>query len=71
MHIYDPRPWDNAAANKFVGKGYENMPNYKNCIIKFLNIDNIHKVTESYKKIMQLCLKLFYLLYFIISPHYN
>ena len=57
LSIYDARPWNDAAANKLIGKGYENITYYKNCEIKFLNIHNIHKVREAYKKIMQLCQK--------------
>jgi hypothetical protein len=31
------------------GKGTENMSNYKNCKLLFLDIENIHKVRDSYK----------------------
>ncbi len=38
-----------AVANKFNGKGTENISFYKNCELFFLDIDNIHKVRDSYK----------------------
>ena len=51
MKIFDARPFLNAAANKFVGKGYENANYYQNTDLKFLGIPNIQKVQQAYKKI--------------------
>lgn len=50
MKIYDARPLLNAMGQQLVGKGYELKQNYKNCDIEFLNIHNIHKVRDSYKR---------------------
>ena len=47
--IYDARSWVAATANMFNGKGTENPKYYKNIDLQFLDIDNIHKVRESYK----------------------
>lgn len=55
--IYDARPYLSAMANRFNGKGFENTQFYKNCDIKFLNIHNIHKVKESYRKMRTICLQ--------------
>mmetsp|Transcript_24063 Transcript_24063/g.36089 ORF Transcript_24063/g.36089 Transcript_24063/m.36089 type:complete len:823 (+) Transcript_24063:58-2526(+) len=46
--IFDARPLKNALANKAVGKGYEESSYYKNCEVKFMNIENIHRVRESF-----------------------
>lgn len=51
VKIYDARPYLNAVANKVNGKGYEDSSFYKNTEIKFLEIPNIHKVRDAYKKI--------------------
>lgn len=55
MHIYDARPFMNAVGNKIAGKGYENINCYKNCEIYFLEIHNIHKVRDSFNKLVALC----------------
>lgn len=55
VHIYDARPFMNAVGNKLAGKGYENTNCYKNCEIQFLEIHNIHKVRDSFNKIVALC----------------
>ena len=49
-----------ANANMLNGKGTENLKYYKNSDLKFLNIDNIHKVRESYR-----CNIVYFLLIFI------
>ena len=54
--IYDARSKINAMANKVKKGGYENTKkSYTNCTIKFCNIDNIHKVRQSYKKTVLVC----------------
>eukprot|EP01080_Neovahlkampfia_damariscottae_P008744 gene8744-692_t len=50
LYIIDCRPWKNAVGNKFIGKGYENVSNYENVHIEFMNIDNIHVVSKSLEK---------------------
>lgn len=56
LKIFDARPFWNAVGNAVTGKGYENKDNYKNVDMVFLDIHNIHKVRDSYKKMMSLCL---------------
>lgn len=56
LKIYDARPFWNAVGNAVAGKGYENKDNYKNSEVLFLDIHNIHKVRDSYKKLMIACL---------------
>lgn len=46
MYILDARPWVNAAGNKMIGAGYEMAANYKNCIIEWMGIANIHAVKD-------------------------
>ena len=53
--IYDARPFINALGNRMSGKGYENTNVYKNAEISFMDIENIHAVRESYKKITAAC----------------
>jgi len=47
--IYDARPLKNALANKAVGKGYEESSYYRGTEVKFMNIENIHRVRESFQ----------------------
>ena len=56
LKIFDARPFWNAVGNAVTGKGYENKDNYKNSDVAFLDIHNIHKVRDSYKKLMVACL---------------
>mmetsp|Transcript_41755 Transcript_41755/g.37181 ORF Transcript_41755/g.37181 Transcript_41755/m.37181 type:complete len:102 (+) Transcript_41755:1374-1679(+) len=37
------------------GKGFEDTKWYKNCEIYFMDIENIHHVRESYRKLLNLC----------------
>jgi len=57
-------------ANRLNGKGFEHSTYYKNCNIDFLDIHNIHKVRDAYKKLMTTCMKLtknnFFLILIII-----
>lgn len=54
LMIVDLRPRANAEANRFVrGAGYEK--NYKNCELRFMGIDNIHVIRNSFMKVMDLC----------------
>jgi hypothetical protein len=52
FHIYDARPYINALANKMKGFGFENTHNYKNAQIFFCDIENIHKVKQSFIKML-------------------
>ncbi|GMR53652.1 hypothetical protein PMAYCL1PPCAC_23847, partial [Pristionchus mayeri] len=49
MVIYDARPSVNATVNRAKGGGYE--MEYDRCTLKFLNIQNIHVVRDSLKKL--------------------
>ncbi|KAL9642592.1 hypothetical protein ABK040_011157 [Willaertia magna] len=54
LMIVDLRPRANAEANRVIkGAGYEK--NYKNCELRFLNIENIHIVRGSFQKLMEIC----------------
>lgn len=53
--IYDARPKLNAQANKYIKNGgFEDIRYYKNCEIIFCDIDNIHKVTDCFKKMHEM-----------------
>ena len=56
LKIFDARPFWNAVGNAVTGKGYENKDNYRNVDVIFLDIHNIHKVRDAYKKLMTACL---------------
>merc|ERR1740117_119039 len=49
--IYDCRPKINANVNKIAGKGFENMLRYKQCKLRFMNIENIHVMRDAYRKL--------------------
>eukprot|EP01132_Coremiostelium_polycephalum_P004941 gene4941-6158_t len=56
VYIMDARPQINAVANQMMGLGYESTKgssNYSNCILKFLGIENIHKMREAQKKLFK------------------
>ena len=57
VHIYDARPYLNAFGNRMNGAGFESTNFYKNCNISFLQIENIHFVRDSYKKMCNICIK--------------
>lgn len=52
VQIYDVRPYLNAFGNKFQGKGYESTSNYKNAVINFKHLENIHCVKDSLNKML-------------------
>ena len=57
--VFDARPKINAMANQAKGAGYENIvKGYKGCKIKFLDIDNIHAIRNSYRTLRDLALSL-------------
>ncbi|KAF7456730.1 myotubularin family protein [Cryptosporidium felis] len=55
--ILDARPKLNAFANKATGAGFENIGHYPNCRLDFLNIENIHKVRDSWNKMVSVVQK--------------
>lgn len=54
VHIIDCRPFSSAHANRAKGYGTENMTNYPSCSLDFMNIENIHTIRESRKKLLKL-----------------
>lgn len=50
--VLDARPPVNAKVNRAKGGGYED---YSRCELKFLNIENIHVVRESLKRLKDAC----------------
>lgn len=55
IYIMDARPSANAVANKARGGGYENEDFYQNAEVVYLDIQNIHTVRESWRKLKELC----------------
>jgi len=54
LMIVDLRPRANAEANRVIkGAGYEK--NYKNCDLRFMNIENIHVVRNSFARLADIC----------------
>ncbi|KAG2379306.1 hypothetical protein C9374_007445 [Naegleria lovaniensis] len=54
LMIVDLRPRANAEANRVIkGAGYEK--NYKNCELRFMNIENIHVVRNSFARLADIC----------------
>nr|XP_023697469.1 myotubularin-like [Paramormyrops kingsleyae] len=51
LTIFDARPNVNAVANKATGGGYEGEDAYQNAELVFLDIQNIHVMRESLKKL--------------------
>ncbi len=52
--IVDARPLVNAIANRGAGGGYENDDNYEKLEIQFANIQNIHVMRESLRKVFEM-----------------
>lgn len=55
IYIYDARPKVNAEANKLKGGGYESEEIYQNVEFVFLDIENIHVMRESLRKVKDMC----------------
>ena len=56
LYIYDARPYINAASNKIIGGGFENVEQYgDDAKLIFCNIENIHKAREAIEKTEELC----------------
>ncbi|OQR96395.1 myotubularin-related protein 2-like [Achlya hypogyna] len=58
VHIIDCRPMSSAVANRAKGYGVETTLRYKNTVIEFMNIPNIHTMRESLLKLRALSLSL-------------
>ena len=56
LFIVDARPLVNAIANRGNGGGYELEDYYKKCELQFLNIQNIHIMRESLRKVHEMAL---------------
>jgi hypothetical protein len=52
LFIMDARPKANAIGNKVTGAGYEK--DYENCILQFMNIQNIHEMRASFGRLFNL-----------------
>ena len=55
LYVLDARPKANAVANQAIGAGYERVEIYRATKFKFLGIDNIHVMRESYRKVCMAC----------------
>ena len=55
LHIIDARPKINAIGNKVMGSGYETVDNYESTWPHLCEIENIHKIRESYQRLLELC----------------
>ncbi|KAG9510805.1 Myotubularin-related protein 2, partial [Fragariocoptes setiger] len=55
IYIMDARPSANAMANKALGGGFENEDFYQNAEVIYLDIQNIHSIRESWRKLKELC----------------
>lgn len=54
LAIFDARPKINAQANKLLGGGFEDTNYYLKVDFNFCDIDNIHAVTKSYEKMLEI-----------------
>jgi len=52
LYVIDARPKLNAYANTANGAGFENISNYDNCKLVFMNIPNIHVIRKSLEKLV-------------------
>jgi len=55
LFIMDARPRINAVANQAKGGGYEDSDSYPNTELVFLDIQNIHVMRESLRKLKDMC----------------
>uniref|UniRef100_A0A5K3EMM1 Myotubularin phosphatase domain-containing protein n=3 Tax=Mesocestoides corti TaxID=53468 RepID=A0A5K3EMM1_MESCO len=53
LYVVDTRPPLNALTNRAQGKGYEDVNVYKDIILRFLQIPNIHAVRGSLEKLLK------------------
>ena len=55
--IYDARPKLNAQAQMYIKNGgFEDTKSYRNCDLMFCDIDNIHEVSKTFRKMYDICL---------------
>ncbi|VDQ01792.1 unnamed protein product [Trichobilharzia regenti] len=55
LYVVDTRPTINALTNRAQGKGYEDTNVYRNVVIQFFDIENIHVVRSSLEKLLKVC----------------
>jgi len=55
LYIMDARPEVNARVNKAKGGGFESDENYRNAELVFLDIQNIHVMRESLRRLKDIC----------------
>ena len=57
FYILDARPKANAMGNQVAGAGWEK--GYSNCVVQFMNIENIHEMRSSFNKLFNIvsCIK--------------
>ncbi|CAH8846879.1 unnamed protein product [Trichobilharzia szidati] len=55
LYVVDTRPAINALTNRAQGKGYEDTNVYRNVVIQFFDIENIHVVRSSLEKLLKVC----------------
>ena len=55
-YIIDARSRFAVFGNRAIGKGTENIDNYKNAKMLFMNIDNVHVVRACFNKLYNLCI---------------
>ncbi|CAH8538286.1 unnamed protein product [Schistosoma haematobium] len=55
LYVVDTRPAINAFTNRAQGKGYEDTNVYRNAVIQFFDIENIHVVRSSLEKLLKVC----------------
>lgn len=67
LHIFDARCYSAALGNQLIGGGTESNASYRNSEVFFKNIENIHMVRDSYKKVSGLCNKYFFYFFLIIN----
>ncbi|GAA49811.1 Myotubularin- protein 6 [Clonorchis sinensis] len=53
LYVVDARPALNALTNRAQGKGYEDVTVYRNIVIQFFDIENIHVVRGSLEKLLK------------------
>lgn len=53
VYIVDTRPPLNALGNRAQGKGYENVNLYRDIIMRFIEIPNIHSVRSSLESLLK------------------
>jgi myotubularin-related protein 1/2 len=55
LYIIDARPYAAAMGNAVMGKGFESEQHYEKCQLRFMNVDNIHAIRNSFEQVVALC----------------